>query len=285
MKIAVLSDIHSNHIALETCISYIQKRNIKNFLFLGDYVSDCPYPSKTMKLIYELIDNYNCLLIKGNREEYLLNHMYNNNTWKYSSSTGTLLYTYENLTLKDFNFFKSLAIHGQFSNYGYKAFNYCHGSLTSSHEKLLSNTLFTQKILSELKTDMLICGHTHEQGTYEYAGKKLINPGSVGIPSHHNAKAQFAILHGNKYGWEEEYIRLDYDKASVINEFEKSKLNKKAKVWSRLSRYNILTGIDYGENCVNLAKKLHHRKNIDSVLSDIPEKCWEKAANILGIPE
>ena len=40
MKIAVLSDLHSNHIALEKCMTEIQKRDIRKIIFLGDYIGD-----------------------------------------------------------------------------------------------------------------------------------------------------------------------------------------------------------------------------------------------------
>ena len=46
MKIAVLSDIHGNHIALETCIEEIERRNIDKLIFLGDYVGELAYPQK-----------------------------------------------------------------------------------------------------------------------------------------------------------------------------------------------------------------------------------------------
>ncbi|GAA4653819.1 hypothetical protein GCM10023142_09570 [Anaerocolumna aminovalerica] len=58
MNIAILSDIHSNYTALNTCIEHALHRGIIHFIFLGDYVSDCPYPQKTMNLLYELQDNY-----------------------------------------------------------------------------------------------------------------------------------------------------------------------------------------------------------------------------------
>ena len=35
MKLAVIGDIHSNHIALETCIAHAVDRNVDEFLFLG----------------------------------------------------------------------------------------------------------------------------------------------------------------------------------------------------------------------------------------------------------
>ena len=71
-KIAVIGDIHSNHIGLERCIGHALERDVDEFLFLGDYISDCAYPQKTMQIIYEMDHNYPCIFIRGNREDYML---------------------------------------------------------------------------------------------------------------------------------------------------------------------------------------------------------------------
>ena len=44
MKIAVLSDIHGNHVALKKCIEEIKKRGVRKLIFLGDYVGELAYP-------------------------------------------------------------------------------------------------------------------------------------------------------------------------------------------------------------------------------------------------
>ena len=72
MKIAVLSDIHGNHIALKKCMEEIQKRGIKNIVFLGDYIGELAYPQKTMKLLYEIAQKYECTFLRGNKEDYWL---------------------------------------------------------------------------------------------------------------------------------------------------------------------------------------------------------------------
>lgn len=108
-KIAVIGDIHSNYVGLERCIEHALKQNPDEFLFLGDYISDCPYPQKTMKIVYEMDRDYKCRFIRGNREDYMLNHRKNSGErWTYSSASGSLLYTYENLTERDFQFFEAL---------------------------------------------------------------------------------------------------------------------------------------------------------------------------------
>ena len=94
MKLAVMGDIHSNHIALETCIAHALERDVDEFLFIGDYISDCPYPQKTMKVIYDMNRKYRCTFIRGNREDYMLSHRKNpQDRWKYCSASGNLLYT------------------------------------------------------------------------------------------------------------------------------------------------------------------------------------------------
>ena len=106
---AVFSDIHGNHSALQACLDYAVGRGITNFVLLGDYVTDCPNPQKTMELIYVLKQYFNTYIIRGNREDYLLNYRKDGTgRWKKGSASGSLLYTYQNLTDEDFNFFDSL---------------------------------------------------------------------------------------------------------------------------------------------------------------------------------
>lgn len=284
MKLAVIGDIHSNHKALEKCIEHALINNADEFLFLGDYISDCPYPQKTMKIIYEMRKNYKCLFIRGNREDYMLNHRKNpKERWTYSSASGNLLYTYENLTKEDLDFYESLDIKGIYKKDGYPAFRYCHGSLTSSSELLLPENKNMESIMESLDVDLLISGHTHTQESRMYGNKKLIHPGSVGIPWYHNGKTQYMILHGTGTGWEEELFQLEYDVDAVKKEYETSGLTKKAPYWAKLNMHALSTGDDYTTPCLKLATKLCEEAQGSAVWPDIPEKYWEMAAREFGI--
>ena len=175
-KIAIMGDIHSNHIALETCIRHALDRDVDEFIFLGDYVSDCPYPQRTMKIIYEMKEKYCCHFIRGNREDYMLNHRnHPEERWTYSSASGNLLYTYENLTEKDFDFYENMDIQGIYRKNRYPDFRYCHGSLTSSNELLKPENDNLENIMSNLDVELLIGGHTHTQEVMQFGSKKLIH--------------------------------------------------------------------------------------------------------------
>ena len=68
MKIAVLSDIHGNYIALKECIKNALNRKVDTFVFLGDYVGELAFPQKTMNILYSVKETYKCFFIKGNKD-------------------------------------------------------------------------------------------------------------------------------------------------------------------------------------------------------------------------
>ena len=256
MKLAVLADIHSNHHALKACISHALEKNADEFLFLGDYVSDCPCPQKTMQIIYEMRKKYRCHFIRGNREDYMLNHRENpSEGWTYCSASGNLLYTYENLKEEDFLFYKSLDIQGMYQKEGYPVFRYCHGSPDSSKELLIPENENVVSIMESLDVDLLVSGHTHIQNAAVYGNKRLIHPGSVGIPWYYEGKSQYMILHGKEDGWEEEFFQINYNVEDVIKEFEESGLNGKSFYWAKLNIHALSTGEDVTTPCLKLAIK------------------------------
>ncbi|MCM1038556.1 MAG: metallophosphoesterase [Ruminococcus sp.] len=284
MKLAVIGDIHSNHTALEKCINHALSQNVDEFLFLGDYISDCPYPQKTMQIIYEMKKKYQCLFIRGNREDYMLKHRKNpDERWTYSSASGNLLYTYENLTDKDLDFYETLDIQGIYQKEGYPAFRYCHGSLTSSTELLLPENENMISIMENLDVELLIGGHAHVQESRMYGKKKLIHPGSVGMPWYHNGKTQYMILHGTDQGWQEEFFQLEYNVDAVKKEYKRSGLYEKAPYWAKLSVHLLETGDDYTSPCLNLAMELCKEAEGNVTWPDIPEKYWKMAAAEFGV--
>ncbi len=284
MNIAILSDIHSNHTALKRCIQHALHREIIHFIFLGDYISDCPYPQKTMSLLYELQDKYNCWFIRGNREEYMLDYRKaGEKGWYYSSCCGSLQYTYENLTGRDLDFFERLDNKGELQIAGYPSISFCHGSLTSTRELLQKGKENTITALKNLDTDLLLCGHTHVQSTFQYGNKKLINPGSVGVPWYYNGRTQYAILHG-KYGvWEEEFVQLEYNVEKVLEGYRECGLDWKAPMWTVLTQEVLRTGKDRTMPVLLRATELCKEETGTANWPDIPDKYWEQAAKEVGI--
>lgn len=283
-RIAVIGDIHSNYVGLEKCIEHALKQNPNEFLFLGDYISDCPYPQKTMEIVYAMDKNYKCRFIRGNREDYMLNHRKNpGERWTYSSASGSLLYTYENLTERDFRFFESLDMKGYFEKAGYPPFRYCHGSLVRSNEILESEGENTIALMKSLDVDLLVSGHVHFQEEKVYDGKKILHPGAVGVSWYFDGKTQYMMLHGTKAGWEAEFFQLDYNVEKLMKDFETSGLNQKAPAWSKITVHTLRTGTDYNLACLRRASKLCEEAEGSVTWPDIPEKYWQQALQEFGI--
>ena len=63
MKIAVISDIHSNLMALDMAIADAIKMNVSKFVFLGDYITDGEDGNHVVNIVREL----SCDVVLGNR--------------------------------------------------------------------------------------------------------------------------------------------------------------------------------------------------------------------------
>lgn len=280
MKIAVFSDIHSNYVAFKRCVDYIEEQGIKHIVFLGDYVSDCANPQKTMDLVYELKEKYACWFIKGNREEYMLAHRkgdpkYN---WTVSSATGSLLYTYNNLREKDFDFFESLPTTDTVEIDGYPPFEICHGSLNNTRGKMYPKTKESLENVDLMKTNLLIGGHIHLLFSTRYRNKKVICAGAIGVPMKSNGKCQFVILESDGGEWQEELIRLEYDVDASIREIEESELTEMGCMWTHLLKKTLKDGENHTVDCLRLAHQLREKEGKDK----LEERHWEKAVKKMG---
>ena len=279
MKIAVLSDIHGNYIALQKCIDYAMFYGIDTFVFLGDYVGELAYPQKTMEIIYSLKEKYDCFFVKGNKEDYWLDYRANGEMgWnECDSTTGSLYYTYSNLIQKDLEFFKSLFHTSELEFDEFPSLTICHGSPQRVNEKLLPNNEKTYAIMEENASSYILCGHSHVQGEIEHKGKVVLNAGAVGVSLHGDGKAQFLILEGAEQKWNYEFISLEYDVEKVIEDLYISGLVKKAPAWCKVSEHLLRTGeISHG---TVLAKAMELCRNElgECNWPNVPEKYWDLA--------
>lgn len=275
MKIAVLSDIHSNHIALEACMEKIKQLDIKHIIFLGDYVTDCPYPRKTMEILYRAQEEYDCRFIRGNREDYLLSHRSNvTDGWHYCSQSGSLLYTYEELSGSDLRFFEDMPIGMEIRFEGYPIFSVCHGTMYDNLRTFTPESEDINEIIKEQATELMVCGHTHYPYTYSFGGKRIINAGSVT-----GAAADMLVLGSDGGDWQAEHIELHYDVGRTIAEFKESGLLEKGNAWSR-GIMAVLKGMgDMDLKLVELVRKKCAERDLPIDTEDL----WQEAAKEIGI--
>lgn len=279
MRIAAFGDIHSNHIALEACLAMAEGIGVDGIVFLGDYVSDCACPQKTLALLREVAGRHRCWFIRGNREEYLMDHADGLNEWNDNSQSGSLLYTFNNLTAEDIKGFRRLPIGMTVRINGAESFGICHGAPWKTRMMLLPGSSHADEVFTRMQTGLLLCAHTHEAFILERGGKTIVNGGSVGLPTAGKTDAAFAMIECIGGRWVPRLMRAAYDVEAVIREFHESGFMDRGHVWARAIAANLRTGSDYSGSCIKLVEEYTRQTG----LPYNTEALWQRAAEQLGI--
>lgn len=313
MKLAVLSDIHSNVIALKECIKYMEQEECDEYLLLGDFISDTPYPTETMDMIYDLMQKHSCHILRGNREEYMLeqreilkscgfsdlSHIPSyksgceksipTSVWLRNSASGNLVFTYEKLRPKDWEFIEKLPITFVFKKDGYPSITCAHGSPSNSRELLRIKGEKTRNWLDKIDTDYLLCAHTHFPEALEYKGKRYFNSGSIGISINDCGFAQCMILESQEVSgsiiWVPRFLKIPYDNYQVVKDMFPSGLAQAGRWFINSNILTLLTGNDLSYSMIIRAIELQDEdSNGTRKWPNIDEKYFEQAALELGIP-
>lgn len=287
MRIAVFADIHSNHIALDRCVEEALKREAKEFIFLGDYIGELAYPEKTMGRLRQIQSEISCTFIRGNKEDYWINRKNGKlGDWKWedgSSGSGMLKYAYDRLSKSEIEWFEELPISRQMEYPDLPAFVICHGSPWKSNEDLRKDCDHIDELTPKLETELTICGHFHVQCQYTKHGRRIVNPGSVGVPLSSGGKTQFMILEGCDGRWETEFISLTYDVERAIHEMDEELLSVQAPGWYRATKA-VLRGEDISQAKVLFkACKYFEEHTGKKDWRHIPEEYWNMACEEFGI--
>ncbi len=292
MKVGVIADVHSNQIAFRACVNYMINTGCEEFLLLGDFVSDTAGTRQTMELLYELMKQFPCHVLRGNREEYMIEQRRarkqkeEEKYWIANSASGNLLYTYEQLTERDLDFFESLPITFCYEKEGYPAITCCHGSPVNTRELLWLDSERTKEVLDEIDTGYLLAAHTHYPGISRHHGKTYMNTGSSGIAIGDPGYAHAIILESGQNEWKPEFLRIPYDINQVIQDIFSSGLYDMAPWFLNNNLHILLTGTDLTPDLVHLAAKLQKENAADAKeWPHIEEKYFAQAADSLKIPD
>ena len=93
VKIAILNDIHGNLLLLNKALKCLDKENVDNYIFGGDFITDGPDSNSIINIIKNKTNN----VIIGNREESIIK--YKRDLERESNPNYyPLYYTYETIT-------------------------------------------------------------------------------------------------------------------------------------------------------------------------------------------
>lgn len=273
MRVAVLSDIHSNYYAFKVCYEDAIKCGAEMFIFLGDYVSDLSEPQRTMDLVYEIQSKYPTICLRGNREGYMLDCESGRSSFIRGSKSGSLLFTYEHLRKRDLEFIRGLKISDTIEIEGIQI-EIAHAAMDNDRYYFDSNDGHTAEIFPQMKCAYLLTGHSHKQYIQRDAGKTIINPGSVGIPQGGTQHPKYALLDIANGNISCQLREVPYDMTDAIHSQFASGLVDYAKYWAIGILYDIITG----EECV-----LKLLETVEKTGDFANEEVWRLSAIGLGM--
>ena len=217
MKIAVLSDIHGNLLALESVLEDIQSKNCDKILFLGDYALAGPEPTDTVNFCMSLSEHDNVEMIQGNTDKMIVEFsedIYQKVAQGAPIMANALREEANTLGEKQKQFLKELPTTKSLTIDDVKILM-VHGSPRRNNEDIMPDTPLekVEEMLSGVNEDLILCGHTHIPCGFQTNTKQtVVNVGSVGRPFTENPESCYAIISTKGNGeFEVEHNFVKYD--------------------------------------------------------------------------
>lgn len=178
MRIAIISDIHGNYVALDAVLADIRQQAVDDIICLGDLATIGPQPREVIQTLAEM--ELACVL--GNHDAALLEPERAVEYQVAPRLLSTLEWCIERLTSDDFAYLNSLLPTLELPLEGDDTMLCYHGSPHSHTDLILATTPATEieALLAQSSAAVLIGGHTHIQMLRQHDGRLIINPGSVG---------------------------------------------------------------------------------------------------------
>ncbi len=211
MRILVISDIHSNSVALEAI-----REKFDICFCLGDLVDYGPDPAKCVQWI---IDN-KAEVVRGNHDHGTAHSVavVGDTGFRYLTSVTRPL-QWSALDTNQRKFLARLPITKRVVVDGVR-YLLVHGTPRDPlDEYLRKDPAAWAEQVKELEVDVVCVGHSHLQFDLDAGGVRILNPGSVGLPRDSDPRAAYAIIENGKIqNIQLKRIPYDIQKAIAMND-------------------------------------------------------------------
>lgn len=224
MKIACISDIHGNKLALESILKDIEFMGADRIFCLGDLAMGGYDPNYTIEKLFSL---ENIDIVQGNTDKLIVDFNEELNSFLHKANplmAGALELDDKEITIENKNLLKNLPISKTVEIDNIK-FELCHGSPRAQDENIFPDTSINivEEACKNSKAEIILCGHTHIPCGFSLeSGKTLINVGSVGRSMTKDKMPVYLLITINPDGsFSFEHRRVIYDNKKVSKIIEK----------------------------------------------------------------
>jgi predicted phosphodiesterase len=218
MRIALISDIHGNLVALDAVLADIKREGADQIVCLGDVALLGPQPREVIARLREL----GCPGIMGNHDHELLNmdELHDDPDampWLVDAAD----WCFSQLSQNDLAFLGSFVPHLEISLDDTTNMLCFHGTPDSPNGVILATTPSDEldSIFEGYSATVMVGGHMHIQMLRQHKGTPVVNVGSVGMPLEempfeetivYLPWAEYAII-----SWANEVLNVDLRRVSV----------------------------------------------------------------------
>jgi predicted phosphodiesterase len=245
IRLAALSDVHGNLLALEAVLADIEAQGTPDtYVVLGDLAAFCPWPGETLARLRALPE---VLFLQGNTDRYLVTGRrpqappaHSPDDWvavpaMLAERDANFRWTVERLSYDDYVFLRDLPTRLDLEVPGYGRLVAVHANALDDETSLPPDTPDERlrDYFFDLDARLTLYGHTHRPMDRVVDGGgdccRIVNDGSVGLPLDGDPRPAYALLDFEGGECVVTIHRVDYDRQAVITELER--LQHPARRW------------------------------------------------------
>jgi putative phosphoesterase len=220
VKVAFLSDIHGNAVALEAVLQDIREQSTDQIVVLGDISYRGPEPKKCIELVQQLHTH----VIKGNADEWIVRGIRQGEVPErvFEMMQREQEWSLSQLESAEIQYLQHLPTEVQLS-INDRTIHAFHATPHSLFEMVLPHAedeLIKSKLMSHSQSELTIYGHIHKSFIRFVESKMVINTGSVGLPFDGCAMASYSMIDIDKAGITASIRRVRYDLERVARQYQ-----------------------------------------------------------------
>lgn len=218
MRVAIISDVHGNRLALEAVLEDIVRHGVDATFNLGDLVSGPLEPNWTADILMDL----DVPTVRGNHERHLIDYA--------PDKLGRVdRFAQEQMESRHRAWINSLPASMSLLDDVFL----CHGTPTSDEDPWLDNWWDGRNVTTPDEATVaakaegfdypvLLCGHTHIPRAVRLRdGRLIVNPGSVGLQLNHGSPdARYAIVERRDGKYYPSFYAVPYDHFAAARQAE-----------------------------------------------------------------
>jgi len=232
-RIAVLSDVHGNLLALDAClVDLASQGGAEAIVVAGDLCLDGPKPKKVLQRLEEI----GAACVRGNTDRYL------GESDSDESSTAAealqIAWTRNELGERWRSWLRALPFAlriGEDDN----QLLIVHANPKTDDEHLWpdADESVLQRLIGDEAATAIAFGHLHLPYVRMWRGKLLVNVASAGLPKDGDPRACYAILTEREGGWQVKHRRVAFDTKRVATQLAACGIPESAELIATLRRH------------------------------------------------